>query len=128
MENPDGIIDNSDFTSSLKRICYEDRVSVYDATLHFIERQGYLDDLIEIISSLSEGFPSIIEKSFVLEIVSKEALHWFVENNILSIKENESYGLIDEFLRVRIILDKAATDIEKYEYENSLINAGIKNY
>jgi hypothetical protein len=106
-EDPDGELDSNDLANSLRRVCYEDRARVYDSTLHMLELEGKLEALDEIIHRSARGFPTRMGRGLATELVGKESIRWLVEHNILSQASDLEYGLIDEFLRVRLLLDSA---------------------
>ncbi len=104
-DDPDGKLDSNDMANSLRRICYEDRARVYDSTLHMLDVEGKLEVLQEIIQRCDDGFPTRIDRPLAIELGGKETVMWLVDHNILSQANEEEYGLIDEFLRVRVLLD-----------------------
>jgi len=108
-EDPDGVIDSADLLKSLRRICYEDRGRVYDTTVHTLELYGMLDSLITILGLIGSGFPSRISRRVAQAHIKTEEIQWLVDHDVLSTSLPEEYGLVDEFLRVRFILDAAET-------------------
>jgi hypothetical protein len=118
-EDPDGIIDSRDLIKSMRRIAYEDRAQIYESTLHRLELEDKLDAFLELISIAKPGFPTRISRRQALDLIDKEALHWLGDFNILKVGEGE-YGLIDEFLRVRILLDEGGSDSEQEAVERRL--------
>jgi len=106
-EDPDGIIDSRDLVSSLRQICYEDRVGVYDSIVHTLELHGRLEELETILSLAERGFPTKIPKGRIYEELGKEAIEWFVEHEVIAPSDSSYYGLVDEFLRIRFILSEA---------------------
>ncbi len=113
--NPDNIIDSKDLLTSLEKICYEDRFEVYEALIHMLEIHGTLDTLKSLIDTAKEGFPTRIDRNEAKEYSDFETLQWLVENNILSTPNPNYYGLVDEFLRIRIIFDIAELQSEQLE-------------
>lgn len=131
-ENPDGILDSKDLLSSFRRVCYEDRAAVYEALLHNLEVNGKLDALRGLLGLTSESpegivsrsFPTKVERRLSLEVCDKTSMQWFVEHNILVPTSKRKYALVDEFLRVRLILDQSAlgvTDVEEELLESAMI-------
>lgn len=112
-ENPDGRLDIYDLVPALNRICYEDRIEIHEATLHAVEVYGYEDAFFDLLSRM-HSFPSRINRRLAKEIAGPEALEWFLANNVLVIDDTDSYTLVDEFLRLRLIMDGE-------EYENRII-------
>jgi hypothetical protein len=122
-EDPDGTIDSTDLVNSLKRICYEDRARVYDSTLHTLELHNKLDALQALLGVASNTFPTRIEREAAIEAVSSEPIQWLVDHNILSIPSPDHYGLVDEFLRIRLVLDGAESDEGRSELERRMIRS-----
>jgi AAA+ ATPase superfamily predicted ATPase len=118
-EDPDGVIDSKDLLNSLRRVCYEDRARVYDATVHLLDLHEMLDAFLKLLHALPRGFPSNLDRRIVLAQLTRDQIEWFVAHNILSAQNDDSYSLVDEFLRVRFILDQAEIqstpgDVEKH--------------
>jgi hypothetical protein len=129
-EDPDGKIDSRDLVNSLRRICYEDRARVYDSTLHLLELNNKLDVLQNILEIAEPSFPTRIGRDLALNYgskdryVSKTAIQWLVKHNILSMPSPDYYGLVDEFLRIRLLLDGTASSAEQMGLEERIIQAG----
>lgn len=105
-ENPDNRIDSRDLLSALRRICYESRASVYNNILHSLECEGLLNDFKILLQIAGRGFPTRIAKFKAQDLVSTECLEWLHQRNIIADKDTHHYQLVDEFLRIRIILDE----------------------
>jgi hypothetical protein len=125
-EDPDGIIDSRDLLNSLRRICYEDRARVYDSSIHELEVNTKLDGLRNLLNWVaSSGFPTTMDRDRATEIVGPDALQWLVDHNVLSIRSPEDYGLVDEFLRLRLIFDEAESPGDQEEWERQMIRGHI---
>jgi len=122
-QDPDGIIDSKDLISSLTRVCYEDRAQAYDATLHMLSIENKLDELQQILALTAGRFPTRIPRVKAVESIGPEALRWFVDRDILSLPNATSahYGLVDEFLRIRLILDGEQSEQAKKVLEATII-------
>jgi hypothetical protein len=120
-EDPDGIIDSKDLVNSLRRICYEDRSQVYESTLHMLEIEGRLDSLVELFEEGSPGFPTMIVQAVAIETAGTDTLQWFVDHNILTRNEDGDYGLIDEFVRIRMLLDQLDSKEELKQVELEIL-------
>jgi hypothetical protein len=105
-ESDDGVIDKNDMVEALRTICYEDRAYVYDRLLHLLRMSGHLDVLKKILSMSDRSFPTRTSRDEASEL-PPEALQWLMDNNILLVINDYEYGLVDEFLRVRMLLDSA---------------------
>ncbi len=132
-EDPDGIIDERDMLNSLRRVCYEDRASVYRSTLHHLELYDKLDVLLTLLGMsaespaniVSRGFPTRIDRRRARDYVDEEDIQWLVDHNILSTQVPENYGLIDEFLRIRVLLDTLESAESRNTVERKLVYDGV---
>lgn len=120
-EDPDGIIDTRDLGTSLRRICYKDRARVYDSTIHELDVHGHLETLQRLLELARRGFPTLINRRTAAEAVTPEAIHWLTEHNVIGIRNEEHYGLIDEFLRIRMLMDSENTEVARAEREQRII-------
>lgn len=107
-ENADGRLDAIDLAGALHTICYEDRAGVYDSVLHTLEVEGKLGALRELMMIASYRCPTRIDRRKAQDRVDPPALDWMVTHNILTPIEDNEYGLVDEFLRIRLLLDDRA--------------------
>ena len=98
---PDGVIDESDLVGALREICYRERSWIYEQTLHLLAVNNKLKTLETLLDKAAPGFPTRIERSEAMRSVDAGELQWLIERNIL-FQRGESYGLVDEFLRVRL--------------------------
>jgi hypothetical protein len=117
-DDPDGILDERDLAHSLTRIVYEDRAQAYDSTIHMLELEGRLDDVRTLMGDMRPGLPSMISADKAKHAVGRDALHWLVERDILREPDSRGfYGLVDEFLRIRLLMDDDAVDAVAVEEE-----------
>ena len=121
-DDPDGIIDARDLANSLRRICYEDRARVYDSALHELEVYGRLEVVERLLDLASAGFPTRIDRKAAATIATAEEIHWLTEHNIIVAHSESTYGLVDEFLRIRMIMDKEESDAERARSEQKIID------
>jgi hypothetical protein len=105
-ESNDGMIDKNDMVEALRTICYEDRGYVYDRLLHSLRTSGHLGILKEILHMSDSSFPTRVSRDQAATL-PPEALQWLTDHNILLVVSDNEYGLVDEFLRVRMLLDSA---------------------
>ncbi len=119
--DPDGSIDAQDLTTALRRICYEDRAQVYDSTLHKLDVEGQLDTFRELIAIAPPEFPTRIWKEDAQEAVDSDGLHWLFEHNIVAIDSEGAYYLLDEFLRIRLLLDGTEEEERRNQLEQRLL-------
>jgi hypothetical protein len=124
-EDPDGTIDAKDLTNALRKICYEDRARVYDSTIHMLEVNGRLEAVETLLELMPSGFPSRVDKKLAIERLGQEAVHWLMQRNIIDSRNDEDYGLVDEFLRVRLLLDEADSPATQSDIEHYLIEGAI---
>jgi hypothetical protein len=121
-ENPDEMIDAQDLVTSLRRICYEDRAQIYDSTLHKLDIDGKLGAFRKLMLIAPSTFPTRIPQSDAKEIVDSNTLHWFFENNLFSVETDGSYRLLDEFLRIRLMMDGAVEEERGSRIEERLLH------
>ncbi len=121
-DDPDGVINARDLVTALRTICYEDRARVYDAAIHTLEVYGHLDSLRQLIEIAPRTFPTRIGKRRSLKLIGKESVDWLVTNNFIRPLDSAAYGLMDEFLRIRMLLDDDTEEIEASERQ--MISAG----
>jgi len=105
-QSDDGIIDKNDTVEALRTVCYEDRGYVYDRLLHSLKMSGHFDVLKKIFSMADRSFPTRVPRDQT-DALSQKALQWLTDNNILLVVNDYEYGLVDEFLRIRLLLDSA---------------------
>lgn len=115
--DPDGIIDSRDLMDSLRSVCYESRGPVYETIIHRMQEEGKYAAFCTCVELAGQSFPAQISRHEALYERSLELddIEWLINYNILSIEDDESYGIVDEFLRVRVILDtenQSVTEIE----------------
>lgn len=123
-EDPDGIIDSKDLVTTLRTICYEDRSYVYESTIHLLELHSKLEILNELLAISPKTFPTLIDRRIASDLVNPDDLKWFADNNIINIHSEDYYGLVDEFLRIRLTLDEGYDRSD--EIESKMIKkAGI---
>jgi len=120
-EDPDGRLDSHDLANTLRRICYEDRARVYDATIHMLDLYDMLDPFLTLLDLIPRGFPSRLSRQKALKSVTREQVQWLVDHNVLSTQVSEYYSLVDEFLRIRFIIDQAETPIKERELEKHIL-------
>lgn len=107
--NPDGVIDENDLVGVLREICYRERGWIYEQTLHLLDVNGKLRSLEALLDKAPPGFPTRIERAEAMRSVAAEELQWLLEQNILA-QRGENYGLVDEFLRVRLFEEVGRQD------------------
>jgi hypothetical protein len=129
-QHPDDILGLDDLVGALSRVCYEDRGAIYTSTLHRLENAGKLRPLQVLLGAephsagiASSTYPTIIARKAALEVLSEADLEWLVDRDILAPLSTLEYGLLDEFLRVRIVLDAARPELSGY-LEQRLLEEG----
>jgi hypothetical protein len=123
-QDPDGTIDSKDLVSSLSRVCYQDRAQAYDATLHMLSLENKLEDLQKLLDLTEGRLPTRIPRTTAVETVGPDVLKWFVDRDILSLSSTSSahYGLVDEFLHVRLMLDQEQSEQGKEALEANIVD------
>lgn len=122
--NPDGVINSKDLLDALRKICYEDRGYVYDATLHQLELFGMLETLKNLFTIASPEFPTTMTRRAAHQVADDEAIAWLVAELILFVISHEEYGLMDEFLRIRLLMDGTERESDMCSLEKRLISRG----
>jgi hypothetical protein len=81
-------------------------------------------DLHKLMALAGTGFPTLIPRTKVIESLSPEVIRWFVDRDILALPPPGSaqYGLVDEFLRIRLMLDEEQSEQGKRELESKIID------
>ena len=120
-EDPDGIINSRDLVNALRQICFEDRAGVYNSILHTLDLYGRLEELETLLLLADRGFPTLIRKDAAVEAVGEEAIQWFVEHQMLAPLDSLHYGLVDEFLRIRFILNQDESPAQQRKTERLII-------
>ena len=128
--NPDGVLGVDDLVGALRRICYQDRGPVYASTLHRLENAGKLSSLQKLVGAGAVGpgiasakYPTVIPRQLALDTIGEADLQWLVERDILVPQSDLEYGLLDELLRVRLILDAARPEMRAH-VEQRLLEEG----
>jgi len=121
-DDPDGIVDGRDLANSLRRICYEDRARVYDSTLHELDVYGRLESLESLLALADTGFPTMIDRREAAAVVEPAEIHWLTEHNVLVVRPDGDYGLVDEFLRIRMVIDAAESEIQQARAEQAILD------
>lgn len=103
----DGVLGLDDLVGSLERVCYEDRGAAYTSTFHMLEAEKKLDSLSTLVNQVltEPGFPTRIDMRSAIAAVGQPDVQWLVDHSILIPIHGDSYGLVDEFLRVRLGFD-----------------------
>lgn len=122
MEEPDEIIDIRNIIGSLKTICYQDRSYIYESMIHFLQINEMLEYFTTLIDAADNYFPTQISKKKAVDLVGVDILQWLIVNNFLE-SFDDYYGLTDEFLRIRLILDEDSS----YS-ENDIITGATEDY
>nr|WP_010131182.1 hypothetical protein [Microbulbifer agarilyticus] len=114
----DGCIDTKDLVHSLKTICYESRGRDYELLINTMKNESRFDDYYTFIQIAGGQFPSRVDRSLAIEHIDNEAIDWLLSRDIISIDDEEDcYSVVDEFLRIRVILDLQGQAIDEVESE-----------
>jgi hypothetical protein len=132
-DDPDEIIDARDLTHALTKICYEARGDAYRSTLHRLELHSKDECLLTLLGMTSRsplgiitgGFPTRIDRSKATTCVPTSDLEWLEDNGILSRASDDHYGLVDEFLRLRIVFDQEENEEARMKREARLISRRV---
>ena len=105
VQDPDGAIDSKDLVGAFRAICYESRSTVYENLLHDIQLQGAWDAFLELIRLARGGFPGAVSRSAAEKSIDRDQLQWLMRRNVISVRSDTEYGFVDEFLRIRLLMD-----------------------
>jgi len=122
VENPDGIINARDLVSTLRAICYQDRGLIYESLIHTLEIDGLLDPLKQLFTIASPKLPITIDRERAEDVIEPETLKQLVMSDILSVSSANEYRITDEFLHIRIVMDKEQSAADTIE--DRLIKSG----
>ncbi len=124
-EEPDGNLDIKDLTDALRSICYEDRGHIYDGMINQLKVERKYNRFLSMIQRCEKVFPTKISRNDAEEICDPVSISWYLENNYISPISDSYYGLVDEFLRMRIIMDEE--EKPKGEVERDFLNGPNDN-
>lgn len=115
--DPDGVIDARDLVDSLRGICYESRGPVYDSLIHRMRDEGVFGSFTTMVELAGGKFPGIVSRRQLLQrrAVDPSHIQWLLERNVLSQESEDEYRIVDEFLRIRVILDIEGQSINEIE-------------
>lgn len=113
-DDPDGLLSIKDLVGSFRAICYEDRAYFYDPLVHRLREDGMLESLKVLFYASSRTPPTFISRDDAIDICDSQTLEWFLENDIFILAQN-GYRLVDEFLRIRVLIDAEDETIPKIE-------------
>jgi hypothetical protein len=116
-EDPDGCIDLRDLVGSLREICYQSRGRDYDLLIHTMKNESYFSDYCSFIALAGGRFPSRIDREQALENIDGGSLDWLMSRNIISLQDDKTYSVVDEFLRIRVVLDLQDSKVDEMEVE-----------
>lgn len=115
--DPDGCIDIKDLADSLRTICYESRGRDYDLLIHSMKNESLFSDYNILIELAGGKFPSRIDRSQATNLIDADVIDWFLSRNIISLHDDKTYAFVDEFLRIRVIMDLQESRIDDIESE-----------
>ena len=121
IDNPDNLIDNRDLIGSLREICFMSRGTIYNKIISNLKNENKYYVFLEIIKLVKDSFPGTIDTNIVNSLFLKEDIDWLISQNIIYINSINQYEIIDEFLRIRILIDEEEKD--ELVIENRLLYA-----
>ena len=86
------------------------------------------DPLIALLSNASSFSPTRIDRELATELVGTEEIKWLVDHDVLSILSPTEYGLVDEFLRVRLLMDQTASKDEVRVEKEIIYSTSVEEY
>ncbi len=115
--DPDGYLDIRDLRNAVENICYQSRAEVYNNLIHELELSTVKDLLVSLFGLASSYCPTLMPRADAIEYAGEKAIRWFVDNNIFQL-EGSSYRLVDEFLRIRLVMD---SESDRAGFEEQLL-------
>lgn len=113
-DDPDGVLSIKDLVGSFRAICYKDRAYFYDPLVYHLREEGMLDTLKALFYAGSRNPPTLIARDTAIDLCDSQTLEWFLQNDIFILSHDE-YRLVDEFLRVRVLIDSEDETIPAIE-------------
>jgi hypothetical protein len=104
-QDPDGCIDTKDLADSLRTICYESRGRDYDLLIETMKNESFFSDYSNFIELAGGVFPSRVNRTKAIDLIGTDSIEWLLARNIISVHNGNTYALVDEFLRIRVVLD-----------------------
>ncbi|EMD98205.1 hypothetical protein B381_20906 [Stutzerimonas stutzeri NF13] len=120
--DPDGCIDTKDLADSLRTICYESRGRDYDLLIHTMKNDSVFSDYSILVELAGGKFPSKIDQTKAHELIELSSISWLLSRNIINMCDDKNYSLVDEFLRIRVIMDVEEANVD--DIEAALIESG----
>jgi hypothetical protein len=121
-ENPDNVLDSKDLVGSLNSICYESRGRVYERLIHTMQMEDKFSAFKELMALAGGSFPGTIDRKDALLRMEEGDLDWFLSRNFIWIMSKTEYRIVDEFLRIRVIMDELGS--EQGDLEDQIIYVG----
>ena len=113
-QDPDNLLDWMNLIGALRTIVYEDRDEVYKDTIEALEMNNLGQSFRELLRYANSGVPTIVARPTALDVAGTDAIEWMVDNNVLTPTAN-GYALVDEFLRIRLLMDEQQDQIDETE-------------
>jgi len=104
-ENPDGVIDNADLVGSLQKICFQKRAPVYDALIHDMKTEDHFESYLRLLELMGGEFPGRAASDLARKQIGKAEIDWLRSRNIIVSTTDDTYEVVDELLRVRVLMD-----------------------
>ena len=70
-----------------------------------MKTEGRFDAFLSLLAHGTKGMPFRISRDMAREVMDPDDLEWFRGRDIISALPDDHYKLVDEFLRVRVIMD-----------------------
>jgi len=114
--NADGVIDNEDLVGSLEKICYQKRAPVYEALIHDMKIEQRYASYLALLEMMGGKFPGRVDIHEAKKRLDRADIDWFLARNVIIVTADDDYEVVDELLRVRVIMDRY-NDYEAVESE-----------
>jgi hypothetical protein len=106
--NPDDMLDAKDLGGAVRRICYEDRADIYTTIIEDLETSDMIRPLVNLLALAESKHPTLIKRKDALEVVGADIVEAFIKRDIFVRAGHGKLRLVDEFLSLRLTLDRDA--------------------
>ena len=90
--------------------------------MHSMRNESVFSDYNTFIELAGGKFPSRIDRAKAMALIEIDSIEWLLARNIISVYDDNTYSVVDEFLRIRVVMDLQESKID--EIESELIENG----
>ena len=115
-DDPDNHINLRDLVGSLRSICFGTRGEVYQKQIHRLVTDKKIDALREFFAISQTSCPTTAKGVPARDAIEHQDLEYLMNcGHVSYMSHNDTYVLIDEFLRIRMLLDSQVIDDRNLE-------------